>query len=703
MDRAYSLTSPSRDALVDPPNQPARVVATPDRTSLLLENSWMRRRIRIAPDAATVSLERRCTGREFLRSCGPEVIVRLDGVDIPVGGLRGAPDTAYLDPAWENALEPMPGAFRLRSHRLVPVEAPFVWKHTSGDHDLPWPPAGQGLVLTFAAPDGRHAGIEVDIRYEIYDAIPVIAKWMVVRNGSARTVRVDRFTSERLELAENESFVEVPGQWARPDVEIFTDYSFNGMNGANANQAVRFDPDPSFETQVNYERKTPCVLHATPPLGPGVDVEPGGTFRSFRSYVLPHDSTERERRGLALRRAYRTLAPWTADNPLMLHLTSTDPVVVRRAIDQCAEVGFEMVILSFGSGLNMEDVSDSNLAKFKELADYAHSKAIRFGGYSLLASRRISDEHDVVDPRTGKTGNAIFGTSPCLGSSWADGYFQRIRTFLERTGFDVLEHDGSYPGDACGSKSHPGHRDAADSQWRQHERIAELYRWCRGRGIFLNVPDWYFLNGSNKVGMGYRETNWSLPRARQQVHARQNLFDGTWEKTPSMGWMFVPLVQYHGGGPAATIEPLDDHRDDYERNLQICLGYGAQACYRGPRLYDTPRTREMVAGWVRWFKRYRALLESDVIHLRRADGRQVDGILHANPRLPEKGLACLWNPGETPRRETVWLPLQYTGLRDAARVRVGEGRSRVVRADSSQCVSIVLEIPARGMQWVVIS
>ncbi len=59
--------------------------------------------------------------------------------------------------------------------------------------------------------------------------------------------------------------------------------------------------------------------------------------------------------------------------------------------------------------------------------------------------------------------------------------------------------------------------------------------------------------------MGYRETNWSLPRKQQEIIERQNVYDGTWNKTPSMGWMFVPLVQYHGGGAAATIEPLKDH------------------------------------------------------------------------------------------------------------------------------------------------
>ena len=71
-------------------------------------------------------------------------------------------------------------------------------------------------------------------------------------------------------------------------------------------------------------------------------------------------------------------------------------------------------------------------------------------------------------------------------------------------------------------------------------------------GIYMNIPDYgYLLNGGNKVGIGYREVNWSLPRERQLVLGRQVMYDGLWERLPSMCWTFVPLTQYHGGGAAA--------------------------------------------------------------------------------------------------------------------------------------------------------
>lgn len=31
------------------------------------------------------------------------------------------------------------------------------------------------------------------------------------------------------------------------------------------------------------------------------------------------------------------------------------------------------------------------------------------------------------------------------------------------------------------------------------------------KGVYINVPDYYFINGSTKVGIGYREVNWSSP------------------------------------------------------------------------------------------------------------------------------------------------------------------------------------------------
>ena len=72
--------------------------------------------------------------------------------------------------------------------------------------------------------------------------------------------------------------------------------------------------------------------------------------------------------------------------------------------------------------------------------------------------------------------------------------------------------------------------------------------------------------------MGYDESQYSLPRWMDLSVSRQGLFDDTFRKTPTEGWMFLPLVEYHGGGGAAAFEPLTNNSKvnlKYERNVKM--------------------------------------------------------------------------------------------------------------------------------------
>ena len=126
-----------------------------------------------------------------------------------------------------------------------------------------------------------------------------------------------------------------------------------------------------------------------------------------------------------------------------------------------------------------------------------------------------------------------------------------------------------------------------------------------------------FFQGSNKEGIGYNENQFSLPRAQQLVITRATLFEGTFLMPPTAGWSFVPLVPYHAGGGAASFWPPSAHLQEYELAIAMHMAYGVAACYRGPGLYDTPAVRDMVRSWVSWFKQYRRILTSDIIHVRR--------------------------------------------------------------------------------------
>ena len=706
-----SPTKPATDWLLDGTLFQAEVYQGPNPNEIVLANGLLKRTFLLTPNAATIGFDNLMTGENILRGIKPEADIMINGIKYDIGGLTGQTNYAFLRDEDLKNLTNNPASLQFTGFEVSEPKAPFEWKrvrHHASNRD--WPPKGIHLRLNFKMPnkkagklavnDSNQVSLKVTVHYELYDGIPVMAKWLSVENQSKESIIIDQFTSEILAVVEYGSAVEtrkynVP----KPNIHVETDYAFASFNVTDANHhVVNWEADPDYASQVNYLRQTPCLLKVRPEIGPNQTISTGESFKTFRTFLLPYDSYERERQGLSLRKMYRTIAPWTTENPLMMHARFADWEQVKKAIDQCAAVGFEMVILTFGSGFNIEDDSEAYLSKMKKYADYAKSKGVEIGGYSLLASRKIGNGQDVVMPVGQKP---TFGNSPCIGSAWGKTYFQKLYDFYTKTGFSLLEHDGSYPGDVCVSINHPGHKGHKDSRWNQYQVISKFYNWCRSEGIYLNVPDYYYLSGSNKCGMGYREVNWSLPRPQQVLHTRQNIYDGAWTKIPSMGWMFVPLTEYHGGGAAATIEPLNEHLAHYQKMMISNLGGGVQACFRGPRLYDTEATKHMVKSTVDWFKKHRAVLEGDIIHLRRADGRDIDYWLNVNPDGSEKGLLMVFNPLDKPVSRILDIPLYYTGLTDNVSVSKGDillGNYALSRDFSLQ---LAVEVPANGYTWYV--
>lgn len=714
----YKAIQASGDWLIQNSHQKAGLFSD-GKNAIILSNGLISRSFSTTPDAATIGFDNLMTNEGLLRSTRPEAEITINGIKLQVGGLSGQPIHNYLLPEWIEQMKANPAAFHFQKYSIQPAEARFSWKqHTNWmPKTAAWPYPGVHLILSFKADESainalsRERNVDsksfeylkqitVLVHYEMYDDIPLICKWISIENGSGNDIIVNSFKSEILALSEPESMVDDKKHWVLPNITIETDYQFGGMNSENSEKSsYSWSRDSLYLTQVNYNRSMPCLLECFPKYGPAQKVESKKTFTSYRVWELVNDSYNRERKTLAHRKMMRAMAPWVTENPILMHVRMADDESVKKAIDQCADVGFEMVIMTFGSGFNLEDTNSRNIERMKYLADYAHSKGIALGGYSLLASRSINKQNDVIMP-AGLS--PTFGNSPCLGSNWGEDYFNRLYGFYTLTGMDILEHDGSYPGDVCASELHPGHSGLADSQWNQYQIISSFYKWCRGRGIYLNVPDYYYLAGSNKSGMGYRETNWSLPREQQEIIERQNVYDGTWDKTPAMGWMFVPLVEYQGGGEAATIEPLSEHLDHYNQRLANLFGAGVQACYRGPQLYDSEQTRDTVKKWVDFYKAHRQILDADIIHVRRPDGKDFDAILHADPSGPEKGLLMVYNPLETEITRDIRINVYYTGLHEKVVITDNHGKNETLYPDRNYYISMKITIPAKSQRWWVL-
>lgn len=689
------------DWLVIPDRYKAEVMAGSDGKSVVLTNGLIARVFRIIPNLATVDVVNQMSGENMLRAVSGEGELVIDGEKWYLGGLEGQPERGYLKLEWLDEMTVKDSAFVVDDFYITDSVQTLNWARSRWALNKQFP---TGKSLTFVLHGvGKVKDLKVKLHYDIYDHIPVIRKYMEVFNESNRTVNLDSFKLEQLFFAEPESTEGDMSKRYLPNIHIESDYTMGGTFWEyTGDRTEHWTTDKEYTSQCNYELNTLCTLEVFNEVGPDVEIEPGRSFSSYQVYEMPIDSYDRERKGLFLRRFYRTVAPWTTENPIFMHLTTIDEQTVKQAVDQCAETGYEMIILSFGSGMDAETTDQNHIAYIKSLVDYAQSKGIEMGGYSLLASRWISEDVDVINPATGKRGGAVFGSSPCLCSQWGVDYLAKIKNFYEKTGLTLLEHDGSYPGDVCASTNHTYHKGLNDSQWKQFHRITDLYHWCLAKGISLNVPDFYFLNGSTKTSIGYREVNWSLPRDRQLIHSRQVNYSNTYDRMASSCWSFVPLVEYHGGGAAATLEPLSEHLATYYQIMMGNYGAGIQACYRGPRLYDTKETKDCVTKVISWYKRYRDILNSDIIHLRRPDGKDWDGFIHVNPSLKEKALAMFFNPTGKTMKRTIKLPLYYTGLTDKARIRIEDGKVETYQLNRDYIVEITVVIPANGHTWLVV-
>ena len=690
------------DWLIQPTKQKASIVI--NKNTLTIDNSLVRRTFILSPNLSCISYTNLTNGQELLRSIEPEAKVVLNNHLYNVGGLSGQKEKAYLRIETENKLQKNDSDFIYTKYTISEI-TPFInWKANTWLTN-PNQPTGKAIALEFSSSLPALKNIIIKVHYELYDGLPLMTKWVSIENKANTAIKINRVVNEVLGLVEEESAVVGKPEEMKKQHGIYfeTNYAFNNaMRYDISDQTTHWKIDLSYTSQVNYNFETPCLLEIYPEKAPGIELAPNEIFKSVRTNELLMDSYDRQRRGLMLKQMYRTIAPWTTQNPIFMHLVSKNDQEVINAIDQCVATGYEAVILSFGSHLEMEDTSLANLNKWKKLATYAHDHKILLGGYSLFSSRRISDEDDVVDIKTGKPGGAFFGNAPCFGSKWGLAYRTKIKNFFSYTGFDIWENDGPYPGDVCASTKHPGHLGYDDSQWRQMEIQKDLYHWLNEHGVYINAPDWYFLDGTHKIALGYREVNFSLPRPQQKIINRQNIHDGTLEKIPSMAWGFVPLTKYQGGGAEAVLEPLSEHLNDYEQLMMQYYGAGVQACYRGPRLYDTETTRVLVAKTINWYKKYRNILNADMIQLRRADGRDWDGWMHVNASLREKGLFMLFNPTQEAITRTIALPLYYTGITQEAIIKDANGVAKKYTLNRDYTIDFTFTIPADSYSWYVI-
>lgn len=506
-----------------------------------------------------------------------------------------------------------------------------------------YPPPGRAVVLEYRSEQLELAAF---VRYELYDGAPVIMKQVEIKNLSeTKDVCIDNIFTDVLSITDNRDTI-----FADSDFDSTTDFLGLEMN----------------EYAKNYARFCYGFLEFAPRYRMNVCLGAGESVTSITAYELLFCSEYYENRLTEVRAMYRLIAPWCTDSVMFFHLISDSSAAIRRTVDQCTEVGLEMVIQSFGSGVNMESGNLKYLNRIKKAYDYAHDNGIRIGAYTLAYVKNYRPVRG--EEALNHDGSGI---CRCLATEWAEQYMKNVVRFIDATGADAVEIDGPYGMMLCsGGKTH-NHSDFTDSQYKQWKAsVVDWYAQLKRRGVYINAPDRHYLNGSNRSGVGYEEIAFSEKRAEQLVTSRIYYYKGTFSKNPSQGWGFLPLNVYHGGGKNAMFFPTAENSFEFDWALAQITASGVWPTLRGETVYDSPTGKDILTKWVRIFKKYREVLNGYTVHFlppRIDTGNPerttcIDAVMNQIPYGDVRGFVMFFNQTDGDLVQDIVLPVFYTGL-----------------------------------------
>merc|ERR1712228_731445 len=235
--------------------------------------------------------------------------------------------------------------------------------------------------------------------------------------------------------------------------------------------------------------------------------------------------------------------------------------------------------------------------------------------------------------------------------------------------------DGPYPGFSCASTQHKYHDNLDDSVFRQTYIQSEWYLYYRNKGVYIHSPDAYYYFGINKNKYPYNEKTTTLPRWWDLTIYRQLMYDNSYNIPVTAGWMFLPMISYHDGGQDAVFQPVSEYIADYSFALGQYFSFAVAATIRGTELYDNNATKQIVTNWVNYYKKYRSILISDIVHI-------------ARPK------------NETLANQTLEINLYYTGAKDAILMkREEEEKYSQISLYDEYYYTLTFDMPARNLSY----
>ena len=192
VDRVKMGVNPyNGDWLVGPISQKA-VIAGERDGMITLHNGLVKRTFRLFPNVACTEYLNLTTGQQLLRSVKPEAEITIDGVAYNVGGLYGQKEQAYLLPQWLDSLTSGQRDFKFTGYTITELKPAINWSPGSWWTANKKHATGKTISFTYQTNVEELKGVRVAVFYTIYDGLPLISKWLTIKNEGPKPVKINR-------------------------------------------------------------------------------------------------------------------------------------------------------------------------------------------------------------------------------------------------------------------------------------------------------------------------------------------------------------------------------------------------------------------------------------------------------------------------------------------------------------------------------
>ncbi len=589
-------------------------------TKITLENEHYRRVIDVSAGPVSVSFGIRPNGRKqavwypvysFEPSVPFEAAVVVDGQSYEAG--------PHVHPReWDRR-----GAFTVTDASI-------------GHGDL-----GQTLGLVCTPRKEGAAPVELRIRYEVADELPLVVKTVEAVNVSGRAVVVNNLTVDTVRFFDR-----------KLPLHVFTDYYWD----------VRAE-DPYYM----------CWTRIEFPGDIGMELAPGESIRSFTCYEAV-TSIDRDEEAIILHRLYKRLAPWIKDTRIgcwnNLCRSSSE---LREFIDVAADNGIEEICFFMGQLFTntgdyvvRPDLFPAGEEDVIRLNRYCHGKGIRSLPYCSTTiawhGSRVHTEHpdwQYLGPGGLRYNPESFGNM-CYQSPWGDYIRDKLLHLLDALEFDGLALDGPYHGLPCLDTGHR-HKTAGAVRYMNWAWEKSFFGEVTARGRYVTAPQsWQsMLLGVKMRPGGYREEDMNefggMPLV---VMTRACMYEARYLDPSCATWAACNIGEIHNH----SIEASESDVATYDHAVANVYAFGHPNGFYGRMPYLGPNTAKVFRKWIRFFKTYRDTLSGELVHLSAPNGYQPDAFLHVAPDAACPALLVVFNPTAEDARVDLELPLNHAGF-----------------------------------------